>query len=125
MFKSLFSCGDAVTLPKLVMELQGVKGQYRRLGIRLCIHPSQIDAWEKEYWSNADTILEKIIGYLLDNKGNPLEVLCSALDDIDQTQLAKRLRNIYGIPQGMNLSLYLIFVAPSLSLAARTIFLGS
>ena len=84
------------------MELQSVKGQYRPLGIQLGILPSQIDAWEVQYRRASDTMLEKIIGYLLDNKDNPLEVLCSALYRIDQTHLALRLGHISGLPRGMN-----------------------
>ena len=82
-------------------ELQSVKGQYRALGIQLDILPSQIDAWEDEY-RRADTILEKIISHMLNNKDNPLEILCSALNDINQTQLALRLRNIFELPKGIN-----------------------
>ena len=87
-------------------ELQSVKGQYRPLGIQLGILPSQIDAWENEYNRKADTLLEKIITHLLNNKDNPLEVLCSALDRVDQTQLALRLRRIFGLPKGRNVRFF-------------------
>ena len=82
-------------------ELQSVKGQYHRLGIQLGIPPNDIDAWENEYNRTADIILVKIIRYMLDNKDNPLEILCSALDRIDQTQLALRLRTLFRLPKGI------------------------
>ena len=94
------SCDDAVNLFNLVTDLQLVKHQCSRLGTQLQVPPYQISAWENMYNRNADTILEKIIVFLIANNDNPVEILCSALIDMDHRRLAQRMRNKYEGPQG-------------------------
>ena len=95
-------CVYAVILSELMRDLCEVKSQYRHFGIHLDVPSYLIDSWDAEYLKNADTVLAKILTYLLDNEDDPLEILCSALIIINKPRLANTLRSKYGVPRGNN-----------------------
>ena len=102
MLHTLFNCAvSEPDLPGLLLELKSIKAKYHRFGIQLGVPLYEIEAWEKSQ-SDADIMLEKILQFLFANDHNPMETLYTALVNIDQSILVKKLKLKYGGAQGNN-----------------------
>ena len=101
----------AVDIPHLVYELRDVKGKYYHFGLLLHVPDSQLDAWDSQHNKKADIILHTIVNFLFDNKNkdDSFEIIFTALDCMDKSQLAERLKSRYGKSQG-NLIIFIYIV---------------
>ena len=92
----------------LVVDLKSIKANYHMFGVQAGVPPYDIDAWEVNFLKDADRILEKILGFLLDSQMDPMKPICDALEKIDKPILANKLRLKYGGSQGNVELLYVV-----------------